>query len=201
MPRTRRATAPVHRLSIISNRDPEYHGVAAGNGIDVLLLLIEHEIIDAERKSRIRLGGPIEQRMCRPQVHLFPIGRDFPNSGVREVRHVHVAARIDRNIVGITKWPTLRFCGQGRYLSGLSVDLINARLGHRRVSASGVERICQVLPKVMFRVARVCDVNVARLIKIESDQVSLSAFYLGRHPRDVIVAAIILDHDDFANMH
>ena len=50
------AAVPVHRLSIIFNRDPEYHGVTVGNGIDILLLLIKHEIIDAQRESRIRLG-------------------------------------------------------------------------------------------------------------------------------------------------
>ena len=49
--------------------------------------------------------------------------------------------------------------------------------------------------------ARVCDVDVARLVEIESDQVALSAFLLRRHPGDVIVAAVILEHDDFANMH
>ena len=53
----------------------------------------------------------------------------------------------------------------------------------------------------MFRVACVGDVDVARLIKIESDQVSISAFLLRRHPRDVIVAAVILEPDDFSNMH
>ena len=65
----------------------------------------------------------------------------------------------------------------------------------------GVERIAQVLPEVTFRVARVSDVDIARPIKIESDQVSISAFLLRRHPRDVIVAAVILEHDDFSDMH
>jgi len=73
--------------------------------------------------------------------------------------------------------------------------------GYGRIPASGMERIYQALPKVTFRVARVCDVDVARLVKIEPDQVSLSAFFFRWHPRDVIVAAVILEHDDFPDMH
>ncbi len=64
--------------------------------------------------------------MGRPQVHLFPIRRDFPNSGIREVRHVHVAARVDRDVIRIAERPTLRFGCERRYLSDLSVDLLNS---------------------------------------------------------------------------
>ena len=46
-----------------------------------------------------------------------------------------------------------------------------------------------------------CDVDVARLVEIESDQVSLSAFFLGWHRCDVIVAAVIFQHDEFPDVH
>jgi hypothetical protein len=62
-----------------------------------------------------------------------------------------------------------------------------------------MERIRQIL-RVIFRVGFVCDVDVAPLVEIESDQDPLSALFLRRHPRDVIVAAVILEHDHFPDM-
>jgi len=64
-----------------------------------------------------------------------------------------------------------------------------------------MERIYQIPPQVIFRVGRVCDEDVARLVEIEADQVSLSAFFLRWNPCDVLVAAVILEHDDFSKMH
>jgi len=48
---------------IVSNRDLEHPGVAVGNGKDTVLLHIKHEIISAQGESRVRLGGPVEQRV------------------------------------------------------------------------------------------------------------------------------------------
>ena len=62
-----------------------------------------------------------------------------------------------------------------------------------------MKRIRQV-GRVIFRVSFVRRINIVLLIEIEPDQVSLSALFLRRHPGDVIVAAVILQHDHFTSM-
>ncbi len=51
-----------------------------------------------------------------------------------------------------------------------------------------------------FECALVRGVDVAGLVEVEADQVSFSALFLGRHPGDVIVSAVILEHDDLADV-
>src|SRR4029077_12368087 len=116
---------------------------------------------------------------------------DLPNTRVGCVSHVYIAVRVEYFTMRKAERPTVRLCREGRHPSRLGVDLIDTGASRRRVPARRMEGIRQIL-LVIFRMSLVTDVNIVRLIESSYANEILSAFFLRRHPGDVIIGAVIL---------